>query len=249
LEGLGIVLGVLAFMLLIFLGLPIFFCFFAGTMVVVLLLDISIDFIPGVAFFAANSPVLVAVALFVFGGYIMSHGGIADPLMRLAYTLVRKLRGGLAAVCVVTALMFAALTGSGLASIAATGAIMIPRMERYGYDRRYSTAVICASGFLGYLIPPSIPVLLYCFIAQQSIAALFMATVIPGIMLAIGYLIVTSGPTNRRGNWQGGNQIFQRSGAENLRCFPRPALPTDCPGRDLWGNIHPNRSCCRGGCL
>ena len=189
-EGLGIVLGVLAFMLLIFLGLPIFFCFFAGTMVVVLLLDISIDFIPGVAFFAANSPVLIAVALFVFGGYIMSHGGIADPLMRLAYTLVGKLRGGLAAVCVVTALMFAALTGSGLASIAATGAIMIPRMERYGYDRRYSTAVICASGFLGYLIPPSIPVLLYCFIAQQSIAALFMATVIPGFMLAIGYLIV-----------------------------------------------------------
>ena len=189
-EGIGIVLGVLAFMLLIFLGLPIFFCFFAGTMVVVVLLGISIQFIPGVAFFAANSAVLVAVALFVFGGYIMSHGGIAAPLMRLAYTLVGRLRGGLAAVCVVTALMFAALTGSGLASIAATGAIMIPRMERYGYDRRYSTAVICASGFLGYLIPPSIPVLLYCFIAQQSIAALFLATVIPGIMLAIGYLIV-----------------------------------------------------------
>ena len=159
-------------------------------MVVVLLLGLHIDFIPAVGFFAANSPVLVAVALFVFGGYIMSHGGIADPLMRLAHTLVGKLRGGLAAVCVVTALMFAALTGSGLASIAASGAIMIPRMEKYGYDRRYSTAVICASGFLGYLIPPSIPVLLYCFIAQQSIAALFMATVIPGIMLAIGYLIV-----------------------------------------------------------
>ena len=189
-EGIGIVLGVLVFMLLIFLGLPIFFCFFAGTLVVVFLLDLPLAFAPSVAFFAANSPVLVAVALFLFAGHLMSHGGIADSMMRLAYLLVGKLRGGLAAVCVVTALMLAALTGSGLASIAATGAVMIPRMEKYGYDRRYSTAVICASGFLGYLIPPSIPVLLYCFIAQQSIAALFMATVIPGIMLAIGYLIV-----------------------------------------------------------
>lgn len=189
-EGIALVLGVLVFMLLIFLGLPIFFCFFAGTLVVVVLLDLPLAFAPSVAFFAANSPVLVAVALFIFGGYIISHGGIADPLMRLAYVLVGKLRGGLAAVCVVTSLMFAALTGSGLASIAATGAVMIPRMEKYGYDRRYSTAVICASGFLGYMIPPSIPVLLYAFVAQQSIAALFLATVIPGIMLAIGYLIV-----------------------------------------------------------
>jgi tripartite ATP-independent transporter DctM subunit len=70
-------------------------------------------------------------------------------------------------------------------------------MEKYGYDRRYSTAVICAAGFLGYLIPPSIPVLIYCFIAQQSIAALFLATVIPGIILAIAYLIIIYFTSNR----------------------------------------------------
>ena len=244
-EGLGIVLGVVVFMALILLGLPIFFCFFGGTMVVVLLLGLHIDFIPAVGFFAANSPVLVAVALFVFGGYIMSHGGIADPLMRLAHTLVGKLRGGLAAVCVVTALMFAALTGSGLASIAASGAIMIPRMEKYGYDRRYSTAVICASGFLGYLIPPSIPVLLYCFIAQQSIAALFMATVIPGIMLAIGYLIViyfTCGrwmhpvPQTEEETVKGVTGYLKEVGQRTLVAFPALLCPLIVLG-GIYGGI------------
>jgi len=183
-----VLLGVLVFLVSIFLGMPIFACFLLGTLVISVLLGLNIGAMPGAGYWAVNSSTLLAVALFVLGGNIMSQGGIAEPLTRLAYALVGRVRGGLAAVCIVTALFFAALTGSGLASIAATGTVLITRMERYGYDRRYSTAVICASGFLGYLIPPSIPVLIYAFIAQQSIAALFLSTVIPGILVAAGYL-------------------------------------------------------------
>jgi len=250
LEGVVIVLGVVVFMLLIFLGLPILFCFLSGTLVVVFLLGRSLDFIPGIAFFAANSSVLVTVALFIFGGYVMNQAGVADPLMRLAYTLVGRLRGGLAAVCVVTALLFAALTGSGLASIAATGPIMIPRMEKYGYDRRYSTAVICASGFLGYLIPPSIPVLIYCFIAQQSIAALFLATVIPGIILAIAYLIVNYFTC---GKWmhpvpqaeeagKGASEYFKELGQRTLSATPALGCPLVVLGGIYGGIFTPNEA-------
>ncbi len=185
-----LVLGVVVFLVLIFTGMPIFFCFLAGTLVILSLVGQSFDFIAGVAYWAVNSPVLLAVALFLFGGHLMSQGGIADPLTRLANAVVGRLKGGLPSVCVITALFFAALTGSGLASIAASGSVLIPRMESYGYDRRYSTAVICASGFLGYLIPPSIPVLLYAFVAQQSIAALFLATVIPGLLIVVAYLVI-----------------------------------------------------------
>ena len=254
-EGVAIVLGVAVFMLLIFLGLPILLCFLSGTLAVVFLLGRSLDFIPGIAFFAASSSVLVTVALFIFGGYVMNQAGIADPLMRLAHTLVGRLRGGLAAVCVVTSLLFAALTGSGLASIAATGPIMIPRMEKYGYDRRYSTAVICAAGFLGYLIPPSIPVLIYCFIAQQSIAALFLATVIPGIILAIAYLIViyfTCGkwirpvPQAQEETGKGALVYFKELGQRTISAIPALLCPLIVLGGIYGGIFTPNEAAAVG---
>jgi tripartite ATP-independent transporter DctM subunit len=83
-----------------------------------------------------------------------------------------------------------ALTGSSVPCISALIPLLVPRLEKYGYQKRYTTAVLCSSSFLGYLIPPSVPALIYCLVAQQSVAALFLATVFPGLLLAVGYCIL-----------------------------------------------------------
>jgi C4-dicarboxylate transporter DctM subunit len=109
-------------------------------------------------------------------------------------------RGGLAAVAIVASLFFGALTGSGLTSVAALGPILTTRMEKYGYDKRYSIAVIAASGFMGHLIPPSIPLMVYGLLTEQSIAALFASTIVPGVLLAMFYIAINFVFVNR---WMG----------------------------------------------
>jgi tripartite ATP-independent transporter DctM subunit len=94
------------------------------------------------------------------------------------------------AVGIVATVFLSALTGSSVPCISALIPLMVGPLEKYGYERRYSTAVLCSSSFLGYLIPPSVPSLLYCLIAGQSVAALFLATIIPGLLIAGGYMIV-----------------------------------------------------------
>ncbi|WP_300522760.1 TRAP transporter large permease [Aminiphilus sp.] len=98
--------------------------------------------------------------------------------------------GGREAVGIVSTLFLGALTGSSIPCISALIPLLVPRLERYGYEKRYTAAVICSCCFLGYLIPPSVPALLYCLIAQQSVSAMFLATVIPGLLIAGGYAIL-----------------------------------------------------------
>jgi tripartite ATP-independent transporter DctM subunit len=120
----------------------------------------------------------------------MSSAGIAENIVRLSSVLVGKIRGGMTAVAIVASLFFAALTGSALPCIAALVPILVEPLEKYGYEKRYTTAVICSSSFLGYLIPPSVPVLIYCLMASQSVSAVFLSTIIPGLLIAGGYIIL-----------------------------------------------------------
>jgi len=92
----------------------------------------------------------------------------------------------------VAAVFMGALTGSSLPVIGALIPLLVPRLEKYGFQRRYTAAVLCSSSFLGYLIPPSVPGLLYCLVAQQSVGAVFLSTVIPGLILAFGYILVNT---------------------------------------------------------
>jgi tripartite ATP-independent transporter DctM subunit len=91
------------------------------------------------------------------------------------------------AVGIVATLFLGALTGSSVPCISALIPLLVPRLKKYGYEPKYTTAVLCSSSFVGYLIPPSVPALIYCLLAQQSVAALFISTVIPGLLLALGY--------------------------------------------------------------
>jgi tripartite ATP-independent transporter DctM subunit len=98
---------------------------------------------------------------------------------------------------IVAAVFMGALTGSSLPVIGALIPLLVPRLETYGYQRHYTAAVLCSSSFLGYLIPPSVPGLLYCLVAQQSVAAVFLSTVLPGLILAAGYMLVNTAICHR----------------------------------------------------
>jgi tripartite ATP-independent transporter DctM subunit len=188
----GVLIGLLLFLLGILIGLPLCWVFLGSTFATVMLIGGSTSFMAGTFYHAIDNYVLMAIAFFIFAGSLLSVSGIADRIVRFSYALVGRVPGGLVDVGIVAAVFMGALTGSSLPVIGALIPLLVPRLERYGFQRCYTAGVLCSSSFLGYLIPPSVPGLLYCLVAQQSVAAVFMCTVIPGLILAFGYIMVNT---------------------------------------------------------
>jgi len=188
----GLIVGLALFFLGILIGLPLCWVFLGCSAVALLLMDSPLKFMAGTAYASIDSYILMAIAFFIFAGNLMSEAGIADRLVRLAYALVGRIRGGLVDVGIVATLIMSALTGSSVPCIAALIPLLVPRLVKFGYQPRYTTAVLCSSSFLGYLIPPSVPVLIYCLVAGQSVAAVFLSTVFPGLLLAGGYMLLNT---------------------------------------------------------
>lgn len=137
------------------------------------------------------SATLMAIPGFVFAGVIMSKGGISHYLIEALKSWVGHIRGGLAVVTVLACMVFAAISGSSPATAAAIGSIMIPAMVDAGYHKRYAMGLVAASGTLGILIPPSIPLIIYGAVAEESTGKLFTAGILPGLVLG-AILIITA---------------------------------------------------------
>ncbi|MDR2398217.1 MAG: TRAP transporter large permease [Spirochaetaceae bacterium] len=133
-------------------------------------------------------PVL-AVPIFIFAGEIMAKGGISKRLFNFANACVGGFTGGVPMATVFTCMLFGAISGSGSATFAAVGTIMIPIMTKQGYDRRFITALTAASGGLGILIPPSLPMVMYGVSAGASIGDMFMAGVLPGVLCGVALMV------------------------------------------------------------
>ena len=150
------------------------------------LTDRNIPFIaiPQVVFDALDSFALMALPLYVLAGKLMQHGGIAERLVDLAKALVAWVRGGLAAAVVLTSMLFATISGSSAATAAAIGSMLIPEMEKQKYPRPFSAATVASSGELGVIIPPSVAMVIYGVITGTSITSMFIAGILPGLMIA-----------------------------------------------------------------
>ena len=133
---------------------------------------------------------LLAIPFFILAGDLMTAGGISRRLVAFADVLVRHRTGGLGMVAVLAAAFFAALSGSAPATTAAIGAIMIPEMEKRGYSRAFATALAVAGGIIGPMLPPSIPMVVWGVMSETSISQLFLAGVVPGILLALGLMVL-----------------------------------------------------------
>ena len=146
-----------------------------------------------------DSAALVAVPLFVLAGEIMNHGGLTRRLIDWASAMVGHFRGSLSQVSMMTNLVMAGISGSAVADATATGSLLIPAMKKDGYKPAYASAVIAAGAMLGPILPPSIPMIVYAVIANVSIARLFLAGIVPGLMLFFGYVAICAWIARRRG--------------------------------------------------
>ncbi|AEQ52690.1 TRAP transporter large permease [Pelagibacterium halotolerans] len=142
---------------------------------------------------------LMAIPFFVLAGNLMQSGGIARRLIALANALVGWIHGGLGAVAVVTSMLFATVSGSSSATTAAIGSTLIPAMQRKGYPKAFAASVTAASGELGAIIPPSIPMVIYGLAANVSVASLFIAGIIPGLLITASLVLTVYVVTRIKG--------------------------------------------------
>ena len=163
--------------------------------------------VPERLFNALNTFPLMAIPFFVLAANIMSRGGISKRLTDVGNAMVGQYRGGMAMTAVLSCMFFAAISGSSPATVVAVGTLLIPAMITAGYPKEFSTGLIASSGSLGILIPPSIPLIVYGIVTEQSIGDLFVAGIVPGILagfMLIGLVVVIS---RRRGYGEGEDAI------------------------------------------
>ncbi|MBU8790259.1 TRAP transporter large permease [Oceanobacillus caeni] len=150
---------------------------------------LPLEFISQSLITSVDSFPIMAVPFFILAGEIMGKGGISRRLFNTAESMLGNKTGGIAMATIVTCMFFASISGSGPATVAAIGGIMIPEMVRIGYDKRFATSVVASAGALGVIIPPSIPMIMYGVTGGVSVGDLFIAGVIPGILIGIGLMI------------------------------------------------------------
>lgn len=156
--------------------------------------------------------ILLAVPMFIFSAQIMNNSTVTDRVFDLAHALVGKLRGGLAQVDVVTSVIFSGMSGSAIADASGPGLLITRSQIRGGYPPGFACAATCASATIGPIIPPSIPMVIYAYIASTSVGALFAAGIIPGLLLAAVQMVLIGFIARRRGfpapGWMGFMTLF-----------------------------------------
>lgn len=168
-------------------GVPIAYSLLLSVVVTVLATapGVTVGMIAQTLTTANDSFPIMAVPFFILAGLIMGRGGISKRLFGFANSLLGHIPGGVGVAAVLTAMFFSAISGSGPATVAAVGGIMIPEMVKVGYSRRFSAALIASAGTIGVVIPPSIPLVIFGVVTGTSIGDLFLAAVIPGILMGI----------------------------------------------------------------
>lgn len=170
--------------------------------------SINMGYIASGLFASCDSFPLMAIPFFILSGALMEGGGLSKRLVLFFDSLVGHLTGGLAIVTVVTCMFFGAISGSGPATTAAVGAIMVPTMVEKGYDKKFAMALVAAAGCLGVIIPPSIPMVSYGISVNASIATMFMGGFLPGIVLGT-LLIITAVTVCRKNGFTGNGEAFR----------------------------------------
>lgn len=180
----------LLFVLFLLMGLPIAIVIGASTMAALQAGSVPLMVVPQQMFSGINSFALVAVPMFVLAGDILAQGEISKRLIAFADSMLGFIRGGLSVVSVLAGVFFAAISGSGAATTAAVGASLVPELKRKGYDPASAASLIAAAGTIGVVIPPSVPMIIYAVIAQESVKSLFLAGFVPGIAMGAGLMII-----------------------------------------------------------
>lgn len=179
------------FFLLMAIGVPIGVSLgFAAILAIVFGMNVPLVIVSQTMFNGINSFPLMAIPFFILAGNLMSAGGISKKLVQFVNLFFSRFRGGLAMVSIGASMIFAAISGSCPATTAAIGGIMVPEMEKNGYDKSFTAATVAAAGTVGQVIPPSIPMVTYSVLAGTSVGTLFLCGIGPGILMGICMMIV-----------------------------------------------------------
>ena len=171
-------------------GVPVGYSFGLGSVLSVWFTKMTSEMATSVMFSSLDAFTLLAIPFFMLAGDLMKEGRISEKLVDWIGSFMSRIKADLLYVMVVVCIFFGAVSGSSVATVSAVGAIMLPVMEQRGYSKKISAALVAASGFIGILIPPSIPLVLYGVSANVSISRLFLSTVFPGLILAGCYMLV-----------------------------------------------------------
>ncbi|GAB7024162.1 TRAP transporter large permease [Salidesulfovibrio brasiliensis] len=180
-----IAIAILILVVTLFIGIPIPFAFFSSAAYLLYTGGYDPGFLLPYGFAKMNSIVLLTIPLFIMAGGVMDKGGIGDKLVDVVDTIAGRIRGGLGVVTVVTCAIFGAVSGSSSATVSCIGSIMIPKLKRAGYPVGHVAAILANSGVLGILIPPSMLMILYAWMANQSVLACFLAAFVPGLIVTV----------------------------------------------------------------
>jgi tripartite ATP-independent transporter DctM subunit len=181
-----------------------------------------VQILPQRMFAGFNSYTLMALPLFILMGLLMNEAGITARLINFCLMFVGRFRGGLGLVNVGASMIFGGISGSSTSDTASVGSILIPEMERRGYARRFAAGITVASSTMGMIIPPSIPVILYAVVAQESVGQLFLGGAIPGLMIGVFQLGMVW-------SWPGGSDTPRKTSVRIWARSPkRPCFPLTC---------------------
>src|SRR6478736_4025166 len=188
-NGMILLLMTALFLIFGYMGVPVAFALMAGVLVACALTPISMQSMIGQMFHGIDSEILLAVPFFLLVGELMTSADVTNRMIRLAQTMVGHMRGGLAQVVTLFSMFFAGISGSSTADVAVLSRTIAKDMDREGYDRAFTAALIASASTMANLIPPSILAVVYGATGNVSIGGLFLAGVVPGVLIGIGLMI------------------------------------------------------------
>ncbi len=192
-------LMIASFFILILFGVPIAFSMGASALLYVLIEGIPLGMVAQRFFSNTQSFSFLAIPFFILAGNLMINGNIAQKIIKVADSMVRQLPGGLGCVSVVTSMGMAGVSGSSVADAASTGSVLIPEMKKKGYTASFSAAINASSSVVGIIIPPSSTMIIIAWLANLSVAKMFIAGIIPGLLIGMFYLVTTIIVSIKRG--------------------------------------------------
>ena len=218
-------------------GMPVAYSLGLATLVFFVVVDPDLIIVmPQRLLAGMNSYALISLPFFILMGLVMNAGGITGRLIQFSLLFVGKLRGGLGLVNVFASMLFGGISGSSASDTASIGSVLIPEMKKRGYPARFASGITVASSTMGMIIPPSIPMILYAVVAQESVGKLFLGGLIPGVMVGVIQLAVTLGIARRRGYPR--EEVTLTLGSalrETLRSSPVLAMPIFVVGSVVLG--------------
>lgn len=234
------------FLLFLLIGLPVFFGLLAAPGILLWMngQEKDITLLYRNVYNGMDSFPLMAIPFFMLAGEMMNRGGITMRLVEFSQALVGHFKGGLAQVNILSSMLFAGLSGSAVADTSALGSMLIPAMEKEGYTRRFAAAITAASSVIGPIIPPSGIMIIYAYVMGESVAALFLAGIVPGVLVGIGLMAITSYMANGSADFpkSRARATWSEKGQASIKAFFPLLTPVIILGGILGGVFTPTEA-------